>query len=393
MNLCQNIPSHVGRTHTSAPSNRFDPGSSSRSFPGPPAGALNNMSSKTIISTIAISSLMATLCGTAHATQARVDGLLANPGFADDTDVLRYPSTISGVGDALNLNYAGNVDAGVTWGDSNMMWIGRGVNPSLSAQLPGPSPWQIVYGKANGDTGFLVRSSWQPGAAQPATGGPAGATAPAPTSGGVFSIGGGWGKGDYGYKTSNFAVTGDITGHGAVDGEGEDLKFGIDLQAIGRTFKDGRFISWMGHISHSTLNELTLVGGTFGIGPRLSMGDIVTVLAVQPGLYIIKGADTTALATQLPSIIVSAEYSLVDWLALRGSASGGWLFSAADVGELTKTDSWDVSRAGAIGMSFKKADKARLDVSMSPTWLVAGPHLLSGVPNNTFLTVSGQASF
>jgi hypothetical protein len=341
-----------------------------------------------LAATIAATALT-TFSSTAHATQARVDGLLANPGFADDTDVLVYPSTISGVGDALNINYAGNVDAGVVWDKSNMLWIGRGVPTSLATGLA-PSPWQIVYGKSSGDSGFLVRSSWQ---AAPAAA-PAGPGAPAASGGGaVLSVGGGWGTGGYGRETNNLAITGDITAHGDVAGEGEDLKLGIDLAANGRSLTDSRLLAWMARISTSSLNELTLAGGTFAIGPRMSVGSLKTAVAIVPGLYVIKAKDSTSLATQLPNITLSAEYALREWFLIRGGASAGWLFSAADIEEITETDAWAVTRAGAIGMGFKHGDNARLDLSMSPTWLVAGPHLLSGMPNNTFLTVSGQASF
>jgi hypothetical protein len=54
---------------------------------------------------LAVSLAALALSAPAFASPARVQALSGNRAFTDDTDVFLYPSVISEVGDAANVNY------------------------------------------------------------------------------------------------------------------------------------------------------------------------------------------------------------------------------------------------------------------------------------------------
>jgi len=337
--------------------------------------------------------------GSAWATPARVESLSANPGFVDDTDVLTYPSTISEVGDAVNLNYGATADGGVTWDSGRLVWFTResasGANPS-----PIPTgPWSFVYGSGNGNTGWLARTSWQAGA---------------------LSLGGVWGKGGWGREATNLAIGGDLTLIGPLlraDGEPE-TEYVVDIHARGRKLQDKKLMAWNAGLGYDTPTEALQLRGGLQMGPRFGGEGLEAALALGPGLVVTSGgsgagaadaggageaaaaaedaagggggSDATSLQIDVPVINLAAEYEVKPWLLLRGSAFAGWTLNAGDVGELTKTDAWSTAAGGMVGMGFRKGDKAQFDLSINPGWVVAGPFLLSGAATPMLATVSGR---
>jgi len=309
----------------------------------------------------------------AHATPARLQALQGNTAFIDDSEVLIYPSYIESVGSNFTLSYnnAGGADAGFSLSDNQLLWVSRGV-PSSLAGGQGTSPWQVVYGVDDGDSGKLFRSSWQQG---------------------VFSVGGAWSRGDFTRNGDSFAVSGDVRALGALDGEGPDTEFGVDGELRSRSLSSASVKGWTGRISHDTTSEQSVVGGFYTIGPRVQGGALRAALTVEPGLFVNKGTKDTSLLLQLPGLTMSSEVEVTEWMAVRAGAQSRWLLAVADASEFTKTDAWSTVQSAALGMGFKKADVGRLDVSMDPMWLVNGPHVLSGVGTPMFFQVSAQAVY
>ncbi len=309
----------------------------------------------------------------ALATPARQEALLSNPAFLDDAEVLLYPSYVAGTDAGATLTYdaAGSVDASFSLDDDQLIWIGRGVPTSLTAGLPS-SPWQFVYAKANGGTGMLLRSSWQPNA---------------------FSVGGAWSRGDFERTGDSFAVGGDLRAYGALDGEGPDTEFGLDLDVRSRSLGQSSMQGWVGRFSHDTSSENTLVGGFYSIGPRVSSGAFRAALVAEPGVFLGHRKKDTSLQFQLPGLTLSAEVEMNDWMVIRGGAQSRWLLAVADAGKFTKSDEWSSTQSAMLGVGFKKEGVGRLDGSINPAWLVNGPHVLSGVPGSTFMQLSAQANF
>ena len=309
----------------------------------------------------------------AHANPARLQALGNNSAFIDDTEVLVFPSYIGDIksGAMLTYNQAGGADVMASLDDDSMIWLGRGVPASLAGGQ-GPSPWQLVYGMDKGDTGQLFRTSWQEG---------------------VFSLGGAWSRGDFQRNGESLAFSGDLRALGALDGDGPDTEFNVDAEGRSRTLDERSIRGWTGRLSHSTATETSYLGGLYAIGPRLSSGNLRAALVTEPGLFIIKGKKDTALAVQAPSITVSGEFTLTEWMVVRGSGSARWMLDVADASDFTKTDKWSTTQAATLGMGFKKDDLGRLDLAMNPIWMVNGPHVLSGVSNPAFLMVTAQGFY
>jgi hypothetical protein len=301
----------------------------------------------------------------AHATEARIQALQANPAFIDDTDVLLYPSTIGGVDAGANLNYSGGVNAGATWGGEHLLWMGTDSFPPASRGPGAATPFSMVYGQGDDATGWLGRTSWQQGR---------------------WTVGGAWGKGAQGRVTDNLAAGGDIH---IMDSGKDSPDLGFDLHARGRKLQDGQFLSWNGMLSifPDVKNEVT--GGIL-LGPRWKKEGLRAALGLGSNLRLTNTKNATAAFVDVPAVNLATEYELREWWTLRGSATVGWNLGANDIGDFDKTKQWSARSAGVLGMGFKHEDRARLDMSIAPNWAVQGPNLLSGTTNPMFYTVSGR---
>lgn len=318
--------------------------------------------------TLPVLSLMASTA--AFATPARVEALSGNPGFADNSDPLQYPSTIAPVGDAVNLNYGlSGADGGATWNDGTMLHFARdGALPGNGPATPGA--WSAVYGKGDGTTGWLGRTSWEAGR---------------------FTIGGLWGKGDWGRETKNFAVGGDITRFGAANAD--EYKYAVNLTARGRDLQESKLIAWNGNLLYDQQNKVISIGGGAQFGPRWSNDRARAAIAIGPALNVVSadGADALPLRLDIPIANVAAEYDIKEWLLLRGSTTAGWAVEAADTAKFTDTESWSSQVGGMVGLGFKR-DAAQFDMSVNPGWLIGGPALLSGAAAPMFATISGRVA-
>jgi len=306
----------------------------------------------------------------AAATQGRVDGLSGNKGFADDTDVLLYPSALGEVDDGVNLNYQAGIDGGVTWGNQHMFWINRDGAPPNSAGPGMTAPFSAVYGQGDGSTGWLARTSWRDG---------------------LWTVGGGWSKGGYGRETQNLAFGGDIF---MEDDGGDGPKPWVSAYAAGRNLQANQLMAWNARFTVNPDNFSLLEGGA-QFGPRWGSDQLRAALSIGPGLTFVnvnpeQGDSVNSLGLDIPSANLAAEYELREWVSIRGSATAGWRLDVADISDFDETKAFSARAGGALGMGFKHADTARLDVSISPTWAVQGPALLSGVGSPMFFTVSGR---
>lgn len=311
------------------------------------------------------------LSATAYATPARVEALSGNPGFADTSDPLVYPSTIAPVGDAVNLNYGvTGADGGATWDGGTMLHFARDGVPPVNGGPAAPGAWSAVYGKGDGSTGWLGRTSWETGR---------------------FTIGGVWGKGDWGRETKNLALGGDITRYGAATAK--EFKYAINLKAQGRDLKEDKLLAWNGNLVYDQQAKVISIGGGAQFGPRWQTDRARAAIAVGPALNVVSadGADALPIHLDIPIANVAAEYDIKEWLLLRGSTTAGWAVDATDSAKFTDTESWSSQIGGMVGLGFKR-DTAQFDMAINPGWLIGGPALLSGASAPMFATISGRVA-
>ena len=297
----------------------------------------------------------------ALATTARVQALSGNPAFVDDTDVLVYPSVISKVGNAVNVNYSSNnaVDGGAVWGRERMLWFQR----ATPASPGGDAPFMITYGQGNGKTGWLTRGAW--------------------TEDDV-TIGGAWSNGGQGRNPTNFTVGGDIR-----TATGDEDETAVTTYVARRVLKKKSHTVWDARteVIPDVSNTLT---GSLRMGPRWKNERVKAALSIGPGLEVVNTDGGNATRIDMPASNIAAEYAIRDWLLIRGSATAALRTSASDVSDFNGTREFEMASGGLLGVGLKHEDTAVFDMSIAPPWLVNGPALLSGSTNPMFLTVSGR---
>lgn len=305
------------------------------------------------------------LSTSASASTARIEGLLGNRAFTDDTDVFNYPSVIGDVGDAVNLNYgaAGGIDGGVTW-NSQMLWFQRDSVPPASSAPGLGLPFSAVYGQGGDGTGWLARTSWTTG---------------------QWNVGGIYATGGQGRETSNFAAGGDVT----LTENGNETDVAIQAFARGRDLKSDSHLAWEASAIVVPDVANTLRGGAT-LGPRWGDGKLRAALSAGPNVTIVNTDAGNALGIDIPAANIAAEYELREWWVVRGSAVAGWQLNVADISKFDDTRAFTAFSGGALGTSFKHDDVAQFDMSVTPAWLTSGPALLSGAANPMFVTVSGR---
>ena len=299
-----------------------------------------------------------------------------------------------GTWDTLGTNWTtATGDANGPWANLTAIFQGTAFNPAvggtvtivgtqsfdtlrfLNTALPGngpstPGAWSAVYGKGDGSTGWLGRTSWEAGR---------------------FTIGGVWGKGDWGRETKNLALGGDITRFGAANAD--EYKYAVNLKAQGRDLKEDKLLAWNGNLIYDQQAKAISIGGGAQFGPRWATDRARAAIAIGPALNVVStdGADALPLHLDIPIANVAAEYDLKEWLLLRGSTTAGWAVDAADSAKFTDTESWSSQIGGMVGLGFKR-DTAQFDMSVNPGWLIGGPALLSGATAPMFATISGRVA-
>ena len=317
--------------------------------------------------------LLLSLSAAAQATPARMAALSGNGGFADDTDFFVYPSVLGGLSARTMLTYNGGADGGLIFGDGQALWFER---DSIAGDVAGTGPqggYRALYAKGDGETGYLLRASQT--AADPEAG----------SSDGVLTLGGAWSNGGGGSVTSNLAVNGDLILSGRLD---DDLTVGLTGGVGGRNLTRSGLTVWGAGLAYGN-DTLTLSGG-YTTGPRFKNDLARVALQIGPlgALAINTEADTQNLALTLPFSNLGVEYSLREWFRLRGSATAA-LLAATTMEDALDNLAWGAAVGGALGVGFAH-EGARFDMSINPDWLLAGPHVLSGTPNQMFGSVSAR---
>ncbi|MFT5680849.1 MAG: hypothetical protein ACI8RZ_001755 [Myxococcota bacterium] len=309
---------------------------------------------------------------TAEATPARMAALSGNGGFADDTDFFLYPSVLGGLIPRTMLTYNGGFDGGLIFDDGQALWFER---DSVAGDVAGLGPqggYRAVYAKGDGASGYLLRGSQ--------TGGD-------PTAGtaGTLTLGGGWSKGEGGYNTNNLAINGDLSIIGKLT---DEPTVGINAGIGGRDLTEDKLVVWGAGVGYAS-DVLTLSGG-YTTGPRFRNDLARVALQVGPlgAISVNTNNDAKALGLSLPFSNLAAEYSLREWVRLRGSATAA-LLAVTDIDDFVDSMVWGASVGGAFGVGLIH-ESARLDMSINPDWVLGGPNFLSGTSNQMFGTVTAR---
>jgi len=309
----------------------------------------------------------------ADATPARMAALSGNGGFADDTDFFLYPSVLGGLIPRTMLTYNGAFDGGIIFDDGQALWFQR---DSVGADVAGLGPqpgYRAVYAKGDGSTGYLLRAS-QSGSDMSAN------------NNGTLTLGGAWSSGSGGSNPSNLAINGDLS---VINNITKDsMEIGINAGIGSRDLTEDKLVIWGAGLAYGA-DVLTLSGG-YTTGPRFRSDLARVALQIGPlgALSVNTDADVTALGLSLPFSNLAAEYSLRDWIRLRGSATAS-LLAATDLDDALGNLSWGGSVGGAFGVGLIH-EGARLDMAVNPDWVLAGPQFLSGTANQMFATVTAR---
>ncbi|MEL6348696.1 MAG: hypothetical protein AAFV53_36670 [Myxococcota bacterium] len=316
---------------------------------------------------------------TAYATPARIAALSNNGGFIDDTDFFRYPSALKAQPSRAALNYGGAFDGGLILdGDTKQAFFLQrhsvgGALPDLS--LGGVGGFQALYGRASGSSGFLIRAAQNP-------------NTPA------FSIGGAWSNGPGKGNVQNLAIDGDLVIFNNLVDEDQDNDLGIRLGVTGRTLTSDRLTVWNARFSLDTLNEQAVLHGGYTLGPRFRNDDVRIAMQLGPVLnVIIPVGDNNAapgLGFDIPFGNFAGEYLLREWFVIRGSLTAAWAATVSNLEEDAIDNlSFGPRLGGAFGVGFKHK-QAQFDMTVNPTWVQNGPHVLSGVSNPMFAVLSAR---
>lgn len=307
--------------------------------------------------------LVLALSSVAQATSARMLGLAGNAGFVDDTDFFQYPSVAASQPARASLNYNGAFDGGFSLDDGRVFWLQR-ANALASA-----SGFQATYARAQGETGYLLRAS-QDGE-------------------GLLTLGGGWSRGDKS-GASNLAVDGDVRVFGNLANK---FAGGVTLAVTSRALTQKRLTTWKAGLDYYSDDEAATLFGGYSAGPRYQGdGGLRGALQVGPlGAVTVPTGDNTSdtqVAFSVPFVNLAAEYTLREWLSLRGAAVAAWV-GTTDTGDLVENLSWQVLPGGSVGVGFAHQG-ARFDMSISPGWLLSGPYILSGTSQQMFGQLSAR---
>lgn len=300
----------------------------------------------------------------AYATDARMSALSGNAGFIDDTDFFLYPSALGDLPARATLNYdAGAFDGGFTLDDGRALWFQRH-NPTGAE-----TGFRALYGKADGGTGYLLRASQDAG---------------------VFSVGGAWSNGPGRGTPKNLAVDGDIRLINQITGD--DLKFGLNVGITSRNLEARKLTLWRAGLDADTNAETVTLSGAYTVGPRFATDNARLALQVGPALDIVAGiGDNNAdplIGINIPVANFAGEYQLREWFRLRGSVTSTWRGDTS-TDDLVDNMTWSNVVGGAFGVGFSHQN-AQFDMSVNPAWVLAGPHVLSGVGNPMFAVLSAR---
>jgi hypothetical protein len=306
---------------------------------------------------------------TADASPARMAALSGNGGFSDDTDFFVYPSTLGGLDPRAMLTYNGGFDGGLIFDDGQALWFERDSVVNDVAGLGPQGGYRALYAKGDGASGYLLR------AAQSGTGGGTG----------TLSLGGGWSSGEGGANPNNLAINGDLHIIGKVT---DEPTIGLNAGIGGRNLTEDNLVVWGAGLSYGS-DVLTLSGG-YTTGPRFrnDLARVALQLGPLGALSVNTEADTKNLGLALPFSNLAAEYALREWLLVRGSATDA-LSMTTDLDDAIENMAWGAGVSGAFGVGLLH-DGARLEMSVNPNWVLAGPQFLSGTPNQMFGTVSAR---
>ena len=305
----------------------------------------------------------------AQATPARMAALSGNGGFADDTDFFVYPSTLGGLSARTMLTYNGGFDGGIIFGDGQALWFERDTVANDIAGIGAQGGYRALYGKGDGASGYLLRASQTPGT----------------NNDGVLTLGGAWSQGEGGANPSNLAVSGDLSITGRLT---DDFDVGVGAGITSRNLTQDDLTVWAVGLGYQS-DTITLSGGyTFGPRFRNDLSRVALQIGPLGTLAINTEADTKGLALTLPISNLAAEYALRDWIRVRGSATAA-LFAVTDLDDAIDSLTWGPGVGGAFGIGLLH-EGARIDMSINPDWVLAGPQFLSGTANPMFGTVTAR---
>lgn len=156
----------------------------------------------------------------------------------------------------------------------------------------------------------------------------------------------------------------------------------VTLLAQGRHVAADHFTAW--GVQVARLPTAALVESQFFLGPRFESGPVESALAVGADVLVgvPRDGSSALLLTTFPAANLAAEARVWGPLCARGSVMTGFAASSTET-EL----SFAPIASGALGLGVQ-TDHLAVDLTFSPAWLGAGPHILTGAEQPW----SGQAS-